>query len=68
MDAGQYSLVYNGLSFTFASMAASTMFFWLRLGSIHEQHKTVGWAAGWPGAMSSPQQAVRVCCYCLLLR
>merc|ERR1712149_84208 len=32
-------LVYNSLSFTFASMAASTIFFWLRLGSVSEQYK-----------------------------
>merc|ERR1712176_134102 len=29
----------NSLSFTFASMAASTIFFWLRLGSVSEQYK-----------------------------
>merc|ERR1712193_396260 len=32
-------LVYNSLSFTFASMAAPTIFFWLRLGSVSEQYK-----------------------------
>lgn len=35
----QYQLVYNALSFTFASMAASTLYFWLRLGSISEKYK-----------------------------
>ena len=39
VTGGQYQLVYNGLSFTFATMAASTVFFWLRLGSIHEKYK-----------------------------
>merc|ERR1711907_474267 len=37
---GQYQVVYDCLSFTFASMAASTLFFWLRLESIHEKYKT----------------------------
>merc|ERR1711937_555811 len=37
---GQYQVVYDCLSFTFASMAASTLFFWLRLGSIHEKYKS----------------------------
>jgi bacteriorhodopsin len=40
MTAGQYDLVYNVLSFSLASMAASTLFFWLRLESIHEKYKT----------------------------
>merc|ERR1712028_161397 len=40
VTGGQYQLVYNGLSFTFATMAASTVFFWLRLGSIHEKYKS----------------------------
>ena len=33
-------LVYNSLSFTLASMMASTLFFWLRLGSVHEKYKS----------------------------
>jgi len=40
VTASQFDLVYNSLSFTFASMAASTIFFWLRLGSVSEQYKT----------------------------
>lgn len=40
MSAGQFDLVYNSLSFTLASMMASTIFFWLRLGSVHEQYKS----------------------------
>merc|ERR1712193_91941 len=39
VTAAQFDLVYNSLSFTFASMAASTIFFWLRLGSVSEQYK-----------------------------
>jgi bacteriorhodopsin len=37
---GQFQLVYNALSFTMASMMASTLFFWLRLGSVHEKYKS----------------------------
>jgi len=40
MDAGQFGLVYNVLSFSLASMAASTAFFWLRMGSVHEKYKS----------------------------
>jgi len=40
MSAGQFDLVYNASSFTLASMMASTIFFWLRVGSIHEKYKS----------------------------
>merc|ERR1711988_1524057 len=40
MSAGQFDLVYNVLSFSLASMAASTMFFWMRLPSVHEKYKS----------------------------
>jgi len=40
MTDGQFQIVYDALSFTFASMAASTVFFWMRLGSVHERYKT----------------------------
>jgi len=40
MTDGQYQIVYDFLSFTFASMAASTIFFWLRLPSIAEKYKS----------------------------
>ena len=40
MSAGQFDLVYNSLSFTLASMMASTLFFWLRLSAVHEKYKT----------------------------
>jgi bacteriorhodopsin len=40
MTASQFDLVYNCLSFTFASMAASTVFFFLRLSSISEKYKS----------------------------
>ena len=40
MNAAQFDLVYNSLSFTLASMMASTIFFWLRLGSVNEKYKS----------------------------
>jgi len=40
MSAAQFDLVYNSLSFTLASMMASTLFFWLRLGSVAEKYKS----------------------------
>jgi len=40
VSTGQYDLVYNALSFTLASMMASTIFFWLRLSSVHEKYKS----------------------------
>jgi len=40
MSAAQFDLVYNSLSFTLASMMASTIFFWLRLGSVSEKYKS----------------------------
>jgi len=40
MTASQFDLVYNSLSFTLAFMSMSTLFFWLRLGSIHEKYKS----------------------------
>jgi len=40
MTAAQFDLVYNASSFTLASMMASTIFFWLRVSSIHEKYKS----------------------------
>merc|ERR1712190_551951 len=40
MEDGQFQLVYNALSFTLASMMASTIFFWARLHSVHEKYKS----------------------------
>jgi len=34
-----YELVYDSLSFTLASMMATTLFLWFRVGSIHEKYK-----------------------------
>merc|ERR1711968_236520 len=39
LTPGQFDLVYNMLSLGLASMAASTVFFFLRLGSVKEQYK-----------------------------
>lgn len=36
----QFQVVYDFLSFTFAGMLAATVFFWLRLQSIHEKYKS----------------------------
>jgi len=40
MSSAQFDLVYNSLSFTLASMMASTIFFWLRVGSVGEKYKS----------------------------
>merc|ERR1719267_283210 len=40
LTAVQYDLVYNLTSLGLASMAASTVFFFLRLSSFHERYKT----------------------------
>jgi hypothetical protein len=40
VTAGQFDLVYNALSFTLASMMASTIFFWIRMGSVSEKYKS----------------------------
>ncbi|MGB7655710.1 MAG: xanthorhodopsin, partial [Novosphingobium sp.] len=43
MDAlsiGQYSLVYNAFSFTFATMAAATVFLWLGRSQVGSAYKT----------------------------
>merc|ERR1719287_321553 len=39
LTPGQFDLVYNMLSLGLASMAASTVFFFLRLGSFSERYK-----------------------------
>ena len=39
LTPGQFDLVYNMLSLGLASMAASTVFFFLRLGSFAERYK-----------------------------
>jgi len=37
---GEYSAVYNSLSFVIAAMGASTVFFYLQLFSLHEKYRT----------------------------
>ncbi len=40
LTPGQYSLVYNAFSFTFATMAAATLFFWLGRAQVSSAYKT----------------------------
>ena len=40
ISAGQYSLVYNAFSFTFATMAAATFFLWLGRSQVGPAYKT----------------------------
>lgn len=40
ITAGQYLLVYNAFSFTFAAMAAATLFFWFARSQVAPAYKT----------------------------
>ena len=40
LSVGQYSLVYNAFSFTFATMAAATIFLWLGRSQVGAAYKT----------------------------
>lgn len=40
ISAGQYNLVYNAFSFTFATMAAATLFFWLGRSQVAPVYRT----------------------------
>ncbi len=40
LSVGQYSLVYNAFSFTFATMAATTLFLWLGRSQVGAAYKT----------------------------
>ncbi len=40
ISVGQYDLIYNAFSFTFATMAAATLFFWLGRGQVADRYKT----------------------------
>lgn len=40
LTAGQFSLVYNALSFTFAKMSAATLFLWLGRSQVAPAYKT----------------------------
>ncbi len=40
LSVGQYSLVYNAFSFTFATMAATTIFLWLGRSQVGPAYKT----------------------------
>lgn len=40
ISVGQYDLIYNAFSFAFATLAASTIFFWLARSQVAPQYKT----------------------------
>jgi bacteriorhodopsin len=40
LTAAQFALVYNSFSFTFAAMAAATLFFWLSRSQVADAYKT----------------------------
>jgi bacteriorhodopsin len=40
ISADQYELIYNAFSFTFATMMAATLFFWLGRAQVTERYKT----------------------------
>jgi len=40
ITANQYNLVYDVLSFSLATMMATTIFLWMRVSSIHEKYKS----------------------------
>ena len=40
LGVGQYNLIYNAFSFTFATMAAATLFFWLGRAQVQPAYKT----------------------------
>ena len=40
MRDGQFQLVYNVLSFSLASMMASTVFFWMRVSSVNAKYQS----------------------------
>ena len=40
ITVGQYDLIYNAFSFAFATLAASTIFFWLGRSQVAPQYKT----------------------------
>ena len=40
MSDGQFQLVYNVLSFSLASMMASTLFFWMRVSSVNAKYQS----------------------------
>lgn len=42
----QYSLVYNAFSFTFAAMAATTLFLWLSRGEVSRDYRTAVTVSG----------------------
>merc|ERR1712150_277819 len=43
---GQYQAVYNILSFTLASMSATTMYLWFRASAVHDKYKSAVYISG----------------------
>merc|ERR1712149_54487 len=42
----QYQAVYNVLSFSLASMSATTMYLWFRAGAVHDKYKSAVYISG----------------------
>ena len=40
ISIGQYDLIYNAFSFTFAAMMAATLFFWFGRSQVSDAYKT----------------------------
>ena len=40
ISVGQYDLIYNAFSFTFAAMMAATLFFWFGRSQVSDAYKT----------------------------
>ena len=51
LTAGQFSLVYNAFSFTFATMGAATVFLWLSRSQVGPAYKTALTISGLVTAM-----------------
>merc|ERR1712172_97123 len=43
---GQYQAVYNILSFSLASMSATTMYLWFRAGAVADKYKSAVYISG----------------------
>ena len=42
----QYQAVYNVLSFSLASMSATTMYLWFRASAVHDKYKSAVYISG----------------------
>merc|ERR1712193_435666 len=61
LTAVEYDLVYNMISFGLASMGASTVFFFLRIGSFHERYKAALCFTGLLSNWHSIQRRLPLC-------